>query len=62
MDERPCTGAACLGMGLARVRGTWIYGLDDDAPPPMPHGGPSVEARKQTMAMMSRLSMLCPVT
>lgn len=30
-------------------------------PPPMPHSGPSVEARKQTMAMMSRLSMLCPV-
>lgn len=30
-------------------------------PPPMQHSGPSVEARKQTMAMMSRLSMPCPV-
>lgn len=27
MDKRPCTGAACLGMGLVRVRGTRTLAL-----------------------------------
>ena len=27
MDKRPCTGAACLGMGLTRVRGTRTLAL-----------------------------------